>query len=99
RPPSTILFPYTSLFRSLSWRDDTLRNILLYPDSEPRVLYQWLFHWRPLPRSNRFGLHDDRVSCKLWYMYRDSRAALCGRIWMDQIGRAHVSTPVTSRSR
>src|SRR2546427_4910784 len=52
RPPRSTLFPYTTLFRSVSASvSRSLRVRILPPRAPPRAMRSLHFSWEPAPRS------------------------------------------------
>src|SRR6202012_6194235 len=59
RPPRSTLFPYTTLFRSMSWRDSALRLRNLESGQGYR---QWT--WRSEEHTSELHAHSDLL-CRL----------------------------------
>src|SRR2546430_15573037 len=96
RPPRSTLFPYTTLFRSIG-------EILV---SGPQVADGY---WgRPLESARTFGAAAGQVG-RRWLRTADLGAVAGGELYLTgrlddmlairEIGRAHVWTPVTVKSR
>src|SRR5262249_61447878 len=84
RPPTSTLFPYTTLFRSQAGQG------LLEPvDGLARIA-----------RGEAHGVADGRADLGLHFLGRDLlQPARPVQRFTRQIGRAHVLTPVTDQSR
>ena len=98
RPPRSTLFPYTTLFRSDAWIETFVTTKTICPPGVASFTDAWI--------ETYFRRREQYLKSRIFYRCVDwnklpperTPASLVAS-FTDEIGRAHVWTPVTWKSR